>query len=188
MAAASQGDRCHRPAHGSPHQTPVRISSPSNCNFSHNALYLFYRASRIRVTSDVIFPGQQGPQIIAADIGDPDVTRHRPFMSRTKSHISLVRSRASSNAPLPIPMTPPPLPNDELKTTMRRLSKMVLAGYGGATLLFFGLSPESFGAASKPRTAADILTSSDSIAREKTEEEAKLTCAGAVSQTGETQG
>lgn len=59
---------------------------------------------------------------------------------------------------------------------------MCLAGYGGATLLFFGLSPESFGktataSTSKPKTPADILTSSDSIAREKTEEEAKLTSA-----------
>jgi hypothetical protein len=31
----------------------------------------------------------------------------------------------------------------ELKSTLRRLSKMVLAGYGGASLLFFGVSPSA---------------------------------------------
>jgi hypothetical protein len=38
-------------------------------------------------------------------------------------------------------LEPMPLPFDELKLTLRRLSKMVLAGYGGASLLFFGVAP-----------------------------------------------
>lgn len=33
------------------------------------------------------------------------------------------------------------LPNEHLKVTLRRLSKLVLAGYGGAGLIFFGVSP-----------------------------------------------
>lgn len=54
-----------------------------------------------------------------------------------------------------------PLPFDELKSTLRRLSKMVLAGYGGASLLFFGVAPH-------------ISTLGAGEAGEKREEEAKL--------------
>ena len=51
---------------------------------------------------------------------------------------------------------------------------MVLAGYGGASLLFFGVSPSAFGAG--PSTATSPPTSfSAAMAREKTVEEANLT-------------
>ncbi|KAF8966422.1 hypothetical protein BDZ97DRAFT_682787 [Flammula alnicola] len=141
---------------------------------------LKHKTSRIRVTSDIIFPGQQGPQIIAADIGDPEAARSHPFMSRTKSLISLHRHRVgTSHSRLPIDISPPPVSNAELKKTMRRLSKMVLAGYGGASLLFFGVSPTAFDSVSnkkKAHTAQLPTTSLSSVmAREKTAEEEQLT-------------
>ncbi|KAJ7638367.1 hypothetical protein FB45DRAFT_1131921 [Roridomyces roridus] len=66
--------------------------------------------------SDVIFPNNRG-QLIVADIGEASVRAH------------------SSRTPR---MTYP-----QLKTTLRRLSKLVLAGYGGASLLFFGAAEEA---------------------------------------------
>ncbi|KAF5346921.1 hypothetical protein D9758_010091 [Tetrapyrgos nigripes] len=109
------------------------------------------RGSRIRVTSDVKFPDNRG-QIIAADIGDAPsrassifssqrtpsttstTTRASTYMDRifNPTHNYLTQAQPSSSAPKP-------LSNAELKTTLRRLSKMVLAGYGGASLLFFGV-------------------------------------------------
>ncbi|RDB15457.1 Sn1-specific diacylglycerol lipase alpha [Hypsizygus marmoreus] len=98
------------------------------------------RNSRVRVTSDIILPGNSG-QLISADIGEA------PPRSRAYSSASL-RSRKFSVIPIPSnltrrsrPIDPPRLSHSELKTTLRRLSKIVLAGYGGASLLFFGVSP-----------------------------------------------
>ncbi|KAF9004698.1 hypothetical protein BDQ17DRAFT_1399534 [Cyathus striatus] len=147
------------------------------------------RNSRIRVTSDVIFPGQGGAQIVSAVIGEapPRLSRSQSFIHQKHNHsnhqsppqpppapssswgrrssISLLARRslqpitpldlspfpqpsfqASATPSPPAPVhhpsgPPPPLSADELKTTFRRLSKMVLAGYGGASLLFFGVSP-----------------------------------------------
>ncbi|KAF8898150.1 hypothetical protein CPB84DRAFT_1709834 [Gymnopilus junonius] len=140
---------------------------------------LRHRTSRIRVTSDVIFPGN-GPQIIAADIGEPEPSRSRTsslYLSRTRSHLSLHSFRAG-HASIPSDITPPPLTNAELKATMRRLSKMVLAGYGGASLLFFGVSPTAFGSnkkSDKPESFSSPDTFSAAMAREKTSEEKRLT-------------
>ena len=136
---------------------------------------LHIRSSHIRVISDVIFPGQQGPQIIAADIGKPELVRSRAssiYLSRTKSLISLHHNsttHAADTSP-----DPPSLTNAEVKATLRRLSKMVLAGYGGASLLFFGVSPSAFGARSSTPTSPPTSFST-AMAREKTMEEANLT-------------
>ena len=77
--------------------------------------------------------------------------------------------------------------DSELKTTLRRLSKMVLAGYGGASLLFFGVSPtDAYNAATSSNTngkmpsrrslpQAEPTSFSDMMAKEKTAEEAQLT-------------
>jgi len=136
---------------------------------------LYIRSSRIRVRSDVIFPGQQGPQIIAADIGEPELARSRAssiYLSRTKSHISLHHSFTTNASDTSA--DPPSLTNAEVKATLRRLSKMVLAGYGGASLLFFGVSPCAFGGrSSTPNTPPTSFSAA--IAREKTVEEANLT-------------
>jgi sn1-specific diacylglycerol lipase len=79
------------------------------------------KGSRVRVTSDIIFPGNRG-QIISADIGEAPDTRTRTLSSRTLHSLG-TKARQS-----------------QIKLTLRRLSKIVLAGYGGASLLFFGVS------------------------------------------------
>ena len=134
------------------------------------------RSSYIRVISDVIFPGQQGPQIIAADIGEPELACSRAssiYLSRTKSYISLNYNFISHDTST----DPPSLTNAEVKATLRRLSKMVLAGYGGASLLFFGVSPSAFGGnGARSSTPSSPPTSfSAAMDREKTVEEANLT-------------
>ncbi|XP_006459806.1 hypothetical protein AGABI2DRAFT_202200 [Agaricus bisporus var. bisporus H97] len=159
------------------------------------------RNSRVRVTSDVIFPGRRGPQIISADIGDaPILTPCSPrsrnstissisSLTMTTSHPTLTASHSmlsfqsltrkpslqllhsptasihslfpTYSSPASASNEPQLLPLDELKATLRRLSKMVLAGYGGASLLFFGITPDI-----RPREKGE--------AGEKLEEEAKL--------------
>ncbi|KAG9219484.1 hypothetical protein CCMSSC00406_0005378 [Pleurotus cornucopiae] len=103
------------------------------------------RGSRIRVTSDLIFPGNSG-QIIAADIGDMPA---RAFNASS-------RWKPSGR-----------IPNEHLKTTLRRLSKLVLAGYGGASLLFFGVSPHADAAESpaRPGKRADKDSEQHQLAR-----------------------
>lgn len=144
-------------------------------SFQSSTILITFRYSHIRVTSDVIFPGHGGPQIISADIGEAPL--HTPISSRSRNSTlssissltmapirlpSPVLSRAPSlqhmtspitpsfhlrsysyhsSYPFPTAYPPEPLPFDELKSTLRRLSKVVLAGYGGASLLFFGVTP-----------------------------------------------
>ncbi|TFY82574.1 hypothetical protein EWM64_g1438 [Hericium alpestre] len=86
--------------------------------------------SRISVTSDTIFSGNKG-QIITADI-----TEVGGAVPSIKVNGRPMRPKPKSAAAKPLRMS-----NKELKHTFRRLSKMVLAGYGGASLLFFGVSP-----------------------------------------------
>lgn len=93
--------------------------------------------SRVRVTSDVIFPGHRG-QLISADIGEA------PTQSHTRSRSPSVLSRLSMSSISSFRWKEPRIdvPQKsiaELKTNLRRFSKMVLAGYGGASLLFFGV-------------------------------------------------
>lgn len=71
------------------------------------------KSSRLRVTSDATRPHS----ILLADIGEVS----SPEMNRRPSN------RGD--------------PDVELKARLRRLSKLVLAGYGGASLLFFGVPP-----------------------------------------------
>ncbi|OSX60616.1 hypothetical protein POSPLADRAFT_1148763 [Postia placenta MAD-698-R-SB12] len=110
--------------------------------------------SDVHITNDTIYPGRGG-QIVTADIGEA--------------------TEASSP-------TPPPgssrdthslLSDYQLKHTLRRLSKLVLAGYGGPSLLFFGVTPWQ---TSKP---SSVPFSSE---KEKSKEEAKLTDAVGVSE------
>jgi sn1-specific diacylglycerol lipase len=82
------------------------------------------RGSRVRVTSDIIFPGNRG-QIISADIGEAPNTRTRSLSVRSNHSPTVLGTKARQS---------------EMKLTLRRLSKIVLAGYGGASLLFFGVS------------------------------------------------
>ena len=73
----------------------------------------------LHVTAEIIFPGSKG-QIISADIGEAEEVESRD------------------------PNTDHEATNLELYLAFRRLSKLVLAGYGSASLLFFGLSRETF--------------------------------------------
>ena len=165
------------------HDSEMRAHKYALCHISHYILAHMqlahiFRSSQIRVISDVIFPGQQGPQIIAADIGEPELACSRAssiYLSRTKSHISLHHNFTTHAADASA--DPPSLTNAEVKVTLRRLSKMVLAGYGGASLLFFGVSPSAFGgngAGSSTQTSPPTSFSA-AMAREKTVEEANLT-------------
>ncbi|KAL4075580.1 hypothetical protein J3A83DRAFT_4088897 [Scleroderma citrinum] len=97
--------------------------------------------SRIRVTSDVIFPGNRG-QLISADIGEAPVVTHTRtrslsvLSSVSLSAISCLKWKEKEDHPVR-----PKKSIDDIKSDLRRFSKMVLAGYGGASLLFFGVSP-----------------------------------------------
>ncbi|KAF8871434.1 hypothetical protein CPB85DRAFT_1445570 [Mucidula mucida] len=109
-----------------PHLKEIHVREPPRSLESLRAR----RGSRVRVTSDVIFPGDDRAQIIAADIGEAP-SRARSMFFRAKP----VRTKIN-------PQTfvePQRLSNGALKATLRRLSKMVLYGYGGASLLFFGV-------------------------------------------------
>ncbi|KAF7969412.1 hypothetical protein HWV62_27411 [Athelia sp. TMB] len=87
------------------------------------------RNSRVRVTSDVIFPGNKG-QLISADIGEA--------LSRTTGIASAGNSPVSPMTRYKIELAKPKS-TKELKANLRRLSKIILAGYGGASLVFFGV-------------------------------------------------
>ncbi|KZT20637.1 alpha/beta-hydrolase [Neolentinus lepideus HHB14362 ss-1] len=126
------------------------------------------RDSRITVTTDVIYPGQRG-QIITADITDADSspTPRSTSASTPSRHLQVPKLHHIN------PCAPRQPSNDELKATLRRLSKLVLAGYGGASLLFFGVSLD-------PPEAASTSTQGITSARfsrdtQKVSEEAKLT-------------
>lgn len=75
--------------------------------------------SRIHITADVIYPHRSG-QIVTADIGEA---------------ASPVVSTPSSGQVTPAQNTD----HRKVKQTLRRMSKIVLGGYGGASLLFFGV-------------------------------------------------
>ncbi|KAF9242949.1 hypothetical protein BU15DRAFT_60231 [Melanogaster broomeanus] len=120
--------------------------------------------SRIRVTSDVIFPGHRG-QLISADIGEAPTSTH----SRQRSPSLLSRISVSSMSSLKWKDTQPEHCHksvEEVKMNLRRLSKMVLAGYGGASLLFFGVSPWL--------TSSLTHTKAPTSSNEKEAEEAQL--------------
>lgn len=96
--------------------------------------------SKVHVTTDVSYPNHGG-QIITADIGDA-------FPTGPTSHPQDFDFDSIS----------------ALKSRLRRFSKLVLAGYGGASLLFFGVPP--------------VPLSNPSVSNaEKADEEAKLAMA-----------
>ncbi|OAX40588.1 alpha/beta-hydrolase [Rhizopogon vinicolor AM-OR11-026] len=109
--------------------------------------------SRVRVTSDVIFPGHRG-QLISADIGEAPPTSHT--RSRSPSVLSRLSISSMSSFRWKDPHIDVPQKSmAELKTNLRRFSKMVLAGYGGASLLFFGVPLLPSSRNSKPPTSSN---------------------------------
>lgn len=86
--------------------------------------------SRVTITGDTIYPRHSG-QIVTADITEVPVPGSWPSARlappRPPRPSTIRRPSTAASA-------------DDLKQTFRRLSKLVLAGYGGASLLFFGVS------------------------------------------------
>ncbi|KIY43107.1 alpha/beta-hydrolase [Fistulina hepatica ATCC 64428] len=118
------------------------------------------RGSRVRVTSDVILPGAHA-QIIAADIGcavtaAPPRAQSIYLKPKTRAKPIVVVSRLR---PLDPVMSLP-----ELKATLRRLSKLVLAGYGGASLLFFGVSPSTAHGSTSANAPSDNMVEQRQLA------------------------
>ena len=90
--------------------------------------------SRVTITGDTIYPSHSG-QIVTADINEVPLPGSWPQQLPSSSSTHLRPPRASSSRRHPAAPS-----MDELKQTLRRLSKLVLAGYGGPSLLFFGVS------------------------------------------------
>ena len=109
--------------------------------------------SRVTVTGDTIYPSHSG-QIVTADINEVPVPGAWPTTRSSNSH-----GTSSSKSRRP----PGAFSMDDLKQTLRRLSKLVLAGYGGPSLLFFGvsLSPQEKERQKAEATIADAVDASE---------------------------
>ena len=84
------------------------------------------KISEVHVMSDVVYPSHGG-QIVTADIGEaPSTSMASPALAGSRT------SSTDLSAALQMKAT---------KQTLRRLSKLVLGGYGGTSLFFFGVSP-----------------------------------------------
>lgn len=105
---------------------------------------------RVHVTDDTMLPEDDG-QILTADIGDAPSSSAIATSTLPPAGLPSNGQRRVSDA--------------QLKSTLRRLSKMVLAGYGGAGLIFFGVS---FTPTSAVRAAAPSQRSQDSTVNEQT--------------------
>ncbi|KAL5530744.1 hypothetical protein ACEPAF_7002 [Sanghuangporus sanghuang] len=100
----------------------INVNDIEDSNSNSDVMGIRERSeSRIRITSDMT--RRNLGQIITAEIEDVEPTSDRVIRPRGTSSRS--HSFVSQN---------------RLKSNLRRLSKMVLAGYGGAGLLFFGVS------------------------------------------------
>ncbi|ESK93113.1 lipase class 3 [Moniliophthora roreri MCA 2997] len=127
------------------HLKEINVNEPPK---NHQDSLRTRRGSRIRVTSDVIFSGTRS-HIITADIGVAPSRAQTIFSSKHQM------ARPAKIPPV-MAATPRQMSIAELKTTLRRLSKMVLAGYGGASLLFFGVPLTSAAAGRLPSGAPQV--------------------------------
>jgi sn1-specific diacylglycerol lipase len=148
----------HHESRWSPYLREVEVHSPTT------GPQLKRVPSRIRVTSDLIFPGHRG-QLISADIGEaPPTTHSRQRSASVLSRLSIssvTSSRWRDARPEHCPKS-----TEEVKMNLRRFSKMVLAGYGGASLLFFGVSPLF--------ASPSVRAKAPTVSNEKEAEEAQL--------------
>ena len=103
----------------SPYLRQIYLHKPSPPGINSLQSSAYGGTPALHVTADVTFPGSKG-QIISADIGEAGEVEPRGPHGDSEGT------------------------NLELYLTFRRLSKLVLAGYGGASLLFFGLSQDIF--------------------------------------------
>jgi sn1-specific diacylglycerol lipase len=97
------------------HVREVGVADPKDAPAEKSARH----EPRVHVQTDVMYPDAQG-QVITAEVTDAVAPAKR---ARTRQR------RLSA------------MTDDEVKAALRRFSKLVLAGYGGASLLFFGVSP-----------------------------------------------
>lgn len=148
----------HHESRWSPYLREVEVHSPTT------GPQLKRVPSRVRVTSDLILPGHRG-QLISADIGEASTNTH----SRQRSASVLSRLSVTSLSSLRWRDSRPEhnqKPTEEVKMNLRRFSKMVLAGYGGASLLFFGVSPLF--------ASPSVRAKAPTVSNEKEAEEAQL--------------
>lgn len=87
------------------------------------------RESHFRITNDALLPRREGRQIITADIGEAEPDPAVPGGWREGKGTAATKDAAM-----------PHVSHSQLKSNLRRFSKMVLAGYGGMGLIFFGVS------------------------------------------------
>jgi sn1-specific diacylglycerol lipase len=114
------------------------------------------RDESVHITEDIVLPEQDG-QIISADIGSPDSPN--PIDDSAVKPSSRAHSR------------------QELLPSLRRLSKLALAGYGGAGMIFFGVPL---------RPTSEDTTQHPSDEQLQAEEESVLTSAVSSSQRRDT--
>ncbi|KAI0706920.1 alpha/beta-hydrolase [Cerioporus squamosus] len=100
--------------------------------------------SRVTITGDTTYSRRSG-QIVTAEINEVLPGSFPPGQTAAINAAAQptrgALPRSSGTPHLSASRRPPTtLPTEELKQTLRRLSKLVLAGYGGPSLLFFGVS------------------------------------------------
>ncbi|KZV68941.1 alpha/beta-hydrolase [Peniophora sp. CONT] len=110
------------------HDSPASSHFPSAAGFDDGTRSRQRTESKISITGDVRLAGRQG-QLVTADITELDANG-KPVLDPSDPLIK--ENRRPERRPLR-------QSTKALKHTLRRLSKMVLAGYGGASLLFFGV-------------------------------------------------
>ncbi|RPD62136.1 alpha/beta-hydrolase [Lentinus tigrinus ALCF2SS1-7] len=123
--------------------------------------------SRVTITGDTMYSRHSG-QIVTAEINEilpgswpagqsPATHAAAAQSSAGPSHLSVGPPHLSSSR-----RHPTTLPMEDLKQTLRRLSKLVLAGYGGPSLLFFGVSLTPWEKEQKEQTKiADAIDASE---------------------------
>lgn len=117
------------------------------------------RDSKIHVTDNYLYPNHGG-EILTADIGEA------PSEPRLLAAPTITGS-----------LNPRQTLDEDLKITLRRFSKLVLAGYGGASLLFFGVPPIPNSIASTAGSGKQDEQANLAAAIDSAEEEATRTSA-----------
>ncbi|KAG8893938.1 hypothetical protein FRC01_013259, partial [Tulasnella sp. 417] len=97
------------------------------------------RPTSVHVVSDYHLPDHSG-EILTAEIGAPTLLSPYPWSSHRISQASFSRhSHFSFDASSAIEDKPEKVPYHIIRHSLRRFSRMVLGGYGGAGVLLFGI-------------------------------------------------
>ncbi|KAG8901237.1 hypothetical protein FRB99_005463 [Tulasnella sp. 403] len=95
------------------------------------------KISSIHVVSDVHLPNHGG-EILTAEIGEPSEVNH-PYNGHRVPQTSFSRASLISMASTPAAEERPRVPYPAIRHALRRFSRMVLGGYGGAGMILFGV-------------------------------------------------